>query len=83
MKYWRHFWTSTTLYKGEYYISMPNIGAHNLDETYVFTCDDFEVHYSGRSYVNQLLKAYQSGPEHDLARALYRYSEAAENYLAD
>lgn len=66
---------------GRYYVEKQDIPAQYLEESYVFTCGGITIHYSGMSYVNQVMNKYQEGPLFDMASALYAYAKAAEAYI--
>ena len=68
--------------RDRYYVELPNIGAHELDEMHVFTVGDEIFHYGPMSYVYDVLTYDPEGSTiYNMALALYAYSVAAENYI--
>ena len=71
---------------GRYQVSVLNIPAHQLSETYTIaaTTDSgsANVKVSGLSYVNSMLNAYTSATAQNAAAAIYAYSQAADAYKA-
>lgn len=72
-----------TAYGGNYYyIQQPNVGAHNLNRMYTFSCGNVTLTYGAMSYVEQVLNN-SAAPETlvNVAKALYAYSQAAQAYI--
>ena len=66
-----------------WYIDIPNVASADLDLTYTLTVDDFTLEYSALSYAYAVLDKYPDS-NHSLgnvAKALYRYSCAANDYF--
>ena len=68
--------------RDRYYVELPNIGAHELDEMHVFTVGNEIFHYGPMSYVYDVLTYDPEGSTiYNMALALYAYSAAAEAYF--
>ena len=66
------------------YIELSGIGANKLSSSCSASADGCEITFSALSYVYGVLESEpdQSKPINKLARALYAYSAAADNYAA-
>ena len=72
----------TPIQKGErYYIEVRDIAAHKLDEAHEFTVGGLTMTYSALSYVNTVLTVANDEPVVNMAKALYAYSMATEQFL--
>nr|MBQ6242204.1 hypothetical protein [Lachnospiraceae bacterium] len=69
----------------KYYISIPDIAGVDLDKMFIVrvpkTSPKFEFQFSALSYANAIFSSSNEATA-DLARALYLYNQAAENYFA-
>ncbi|MBO4839187.1 MAG: hypothetical protein J5493_07470 [Lachnospiraceae bacterium] len=70
----------------KYYISIPDIAGVDLDKMFIVkvpkTSPKFEFQFSALSYANAIFSSSNEATA-DLARALYLYNQAAENYFGN
>ena len=69
-----------------WYVEIPDIYARYLDKTYVLTASGaegkiFTLRYSALSYAKNVLEKNEDPTLMDLARAVFRYSQAADAYF--
>ena len=71
--------------QNRYYVALPNIAAKDLDteHAYLVTCgsESYSFRYSPMSYAYQILQRSQDTDMINLAKALYLYNQAANDYF--
>ena len=66
----------------EIYYDIPNIAAKNLDVQQVLTIGNTDYKYSVMDYANRLIEKSSNNKAKELARAAYRYNQAAKAYFS-
>ena len=66
----------------EVYYDIPNIAAKNLDVQQVLTIGNTDYKYSVMDYANRLIEKSSNNKAKELARAAYRYNQAAKAYFS-
>ena len=70
-----------------YYIEIPDISAKDLDEKFTVTTDGTTIKASALTYAYNTLITYSEKAEQtdlcNVVKALYKYSEAANEYFAN